>query len=82
MELFTERLRLAELTMEELENIHQLHANPIIDQYNTLGIPSGIEVTKELVDEWLDQQKALPMSFLIMERGRTHGRLTRLFMLF
>src|SRR5688572_5671050 len=60
MELKTERLILRDLLMTDLENIHELHSLPETDQYNTLGIPETIEITKQLVSEWISYRDELP----------------------
>lgn len=60
MELRTERLKLREVSFYDLEAIHQMHSLPVIDQYNTLGIPDCIGTTKQLVLEWMSAQSELP----------------------
>jgi [ribosomal protein S5]-alanine N-acetyltransferase len=65
MELQTKRLKLAELTFADLEDIHKLHCLPEVDEYNTLGIPSTIHTTAILLNEWLDQQQLTPRSSYI-----------------
>lgn len=47
--LETGRLRIKETSWEDLDNIHQLHLHPEVDQYNTLGIPKNKEVTRNVV---------------------------------
>jgi ribosomal-protein-alanine N-acetyltransferase len=60
MEFKTERLKLRELLLTDLENIHALHSLPETDQFNTLGIPETIEITKQLISDWLTLQDELP----------------------
>src|ERR1035437_3988145 len=60
MELNTERLQLRELLLTDVEKIHELHSLSETDEFNTLGIPESIEVTKQLVSEWLASQNELP----------------------
>jgi RimJ/RimL family protein N-acetyltransferase len=60
MELKTERLKLRKLSLTDLEKVHELHSLPETDKYNTLGIPETIEVTKQIVSEWLTSQNELP----------------------
>ena len=60
MELQTKRLKLVELIFADLENIHQLHSLPETDKYNTLGIPATIQETENILNEWLNLQKAIP----------------------
>ncbi|MEO5943597.1 MAG: GNAT family protein [Ferruginibacter sp.] len=60
MELRTERLLIKDLSMDYLDEIHQLHSFPEIDEFNTLGIPETIEATKNLILDWLEKQGAQP----------------------
>ena len=60
MKLKTERLKLEELSLGDLDDIHQLHLLPETDEFNTLGIPENIETTKQLVFEWIKQQQNVP----------------------
>ena len=65
MKLQTERLKLLELSRAELEEIHQLHLLPAVDEFNTLGIPETLNITSALVTDWLSQQRARPrMSYI------------------
>jgi RimJ/RimL family protein N-acetyltransferase len=47
--LSTERLLLIEITIDDLEEIHQLESIPEVDEYNTLGIPETIQDTEKLI---------------------------------
>jgi [ribosomal protein S5]-alanine N-acetyltransferase len=70
MQLQTERLKLQELFLTDLDAIHELHSLPKIDQYNTLGIPDSINTTEILLVGWLEQQKAVPrMSYIFCIRS-------------
>ena len=60
MELHTERLILKELTLADLNEVHQLHSFPEVDEFNTLGIPGSVETTEGILKDWLDQQKVTP----------------------
>ena len=60
MELYTERLAMHELSFNDLSDIHQLHSLKETDEFNTLGIPDSIQTTENLLNEWLEQQKASP----------------------
>jgi [ribosomal protein S5]-alanine N-acetyltransferase len=60
MELQTERLEIKELSLTDLEEIHQLHSLPETDEFNTLGIPATIQTTEFLLIEWIGQQNAIP----------------------
>lgn len=57
MELESERLKLQEVTWDDLENIHHLYSFPEVDEYNTLGIPKNVEETKEIIRPMIDAQK-------------------------
>lgn len=58
MELESEKLKLKEVTWDDIENIHKLYSFPEVDEYNTLGIPRGIEETRENVRPLIQAQKA------------------------
>ncbi len=60
MELTTERLVMHELSVKDLSDIHQLHSLKETDEFNTLGIPNSIQSTENLLNEWIEQQKATP----------------------
>lgn len=57
IELETKRLRIRELSMEDLDKIHDLHSLPEIDEFNTLGIPTSKNVTNLLLTDWLGYQE-------------------------
>ncbi len=58
MNISSHRLLLREITWDDLENIHSLHSYPEVDEYNTLGIPESIDVTREVIKPAIeDQQK-------------------------
>jgi [ribosomal protein S5]-alanine N-acetyltransferase len=60
MELQTERLAIKELSLTDLEDIHQLHSLPETDEFNTLGIPASIQTTESLLAEWIGHQNVIP----------------------
>jgi RimJ/RimL family protein N-acetyltransferase len=60
MELQTERLLLQELSLADLDNVHQLHSLPEVDAFNTLGIPETIQTTETLLNGWMEQQQVNP----------------------
>jgi len=53
MQLETTRLILKEISILDIDNIHELHSSPETDEYNTLGIPQSLIETGVLVQEWL-----------------------------
>lgn len=54
MEITTSRLILFEVTWGDLEDIHRIHSIPEVDEFNTLGIPNNIEVTRENIQPVID----------------------------
>ena len=46
MQLQTDRLKMKELSLFLLDDIHQLHLLPQTDEFNTLGIPDTLETTQ------------------------------------
>jgi [ribosomal protein S5]-alanine N-acetyltransferase len=62
MTLTTPRLLLAPVSMDHLPDIHALHSFPEVDRYNTLGIPASMEVTGELLSQWIRQQESDPVA--------------------
>lgn len=55
IEIQSARLVLSPITMMDLEKIHALHSLPVTDQYNTLGIPAGLEETKSIIKDWVEK---------------------------
>jgi ribosomal-protein-alanine N-acetyltransferase len=51
--LYSERLFLNLVKLDDLDEIHELHSLPETDRFNTLGIPLDIEQTKEILLEWI-----------------------------
>ena len=60
MVLQTARLKLREVSLTDIERIHDLHSLPETDKYNTLGIPKSIDETKNLVIDWTNAQYQSP----------------------
>ncbi|MDE5423704.1 GNAT family N-acetyltransferase [Ancylomarina sp. DW003] len=56
MELESERLIFKEITIDDLEIIHQMHLSPEVAEFGTLGIPKDIEETKERVNSMIRVQ--------------------------
>ncbi len=65
MTLQTNRLNLRQLSIRDLDKIHELHSLPETDQFNTLGIPETIQTTERIVNEWLAEQNAIPQAAYI-----------------
>ena len=60
MELYTERMILAEITWDDLEDIHHLHCFPEVDEYNTIGIPANLEETRENIRSFIEARNKQP----------------------
>ncbi|HXS35062.1 MAG TPA: GNAT family protein [Flavipsychrobacter sp.] len=60
MELHTARLNIRDLTFADLDDIHDLHSRPESDEYNTLGIPETIDITRHILNEWITAQNDDP----------------------
>ncbi len=60
--LETERLMLSEISMHDLNNIHQLHSIPAVDEFNTLGIPKSKSETKSLILQLIESGLKKPRS--------------------
>lgn len=56
----TARLRLSEIGTDDLENIHQLHSIPGVDEFNTLGIPKSIDDTEKIIRPWIEGISKIP----------------------
>lgn len=49
MDLLTKRLILRETDWDDLSTIHSLHCEPMVEEYNTIGIPGNPEVTRAII---------------------------------
>ncbi|MFM9946021.1 MAG: GNAT family N-acetyltransferase [Bacteroidia bacterium] len=66
MEIKTERLKLREASLSDLEKVQELNSLPETDKYNTLGIPGSIDQTKELMLPWIDSQRDEPRKKFVL----------------
>lgn len=57
VEILTERTKLRLIEWSDLDSIHELHAAPETDEFNTLGIPKNIEETKNIIESWVAENK-------------------------
>lgn len=57
VKLRTPRLTLRELSLNDLEEVHELHSLPETDEYNTLGIPKNQQETLAILKQWVGFQK-------------------------
>ena len=62
MDLITNRLLLQEISWDDLEQIHELHSVPEVDEFNTIGIPESIDVTKRVIASDIEDQFKNPRS--------------------
>ncbi len=60
MRIETNRLILDEVTWSDLEDIHQIHSFPEVDEFNTLGLPADLEETRRIVKPFIDAQTENP----------------------
>jgi ribosomal-protein-alanine N-acetyltransferase len=58
LELKTDRLIMREVSWNDLEDIFILESSPEVDEYNTLGIPDNVDVTREHLRPFIKDQKA------------------------
>ena len=72
--LETKRLHIREISLADLDNVHQLHSLPETDEYNTLGIPDSLQTTEKLFTEWLMLQKQVPRNsyFFCIDKKDDH----------
>lgn len=74
LEIETERLTLSEITIEDLEIIHQLNSIPEVDEFNTLGIPKTIKDTERFLLPRIEAQNKVPRnSYMWKIRLKTTG---------
>ena len=62
MDLLTERLELTEIAWIDLENIHRLQSDYLVDEFNTVGLPKNIEETKMNIEPYMDARNDNPQS--------------------
>ena len=60
MKITTERLILSEITPSDVLDIYKKNCFPEVAQFNTIGIPTDIEVTRKLLQPFLDDQSKSP----------------------
>ena len=60
MNLESARLRLHEITWDDVEDIHALHSIPAVDEFNTLGLPQRVDDTREFMAPLIADQTCLP----------------------
>ena len=62
MLLQTERLNIRQVSNLYNYNIHKLLSLPETDEFNTLGLPKIIQITIQIVNEWLVEQISIPQT--------------------
>ncbi|MBC7936143.1 MAG: GNAT family N-acetyltransferase [Rhizobacter sp.] len=60
MKYRTQRLLISSISLDYINEVHQLHSLPEVDRFNTLGIPASVDVTKKIMLQWLEIQEADP----------------------
>ncbi len=55
------RLSLRFVLRSDLDSIHHLHSLPETNKYNTLGIPEHMDVTRQIVDQWIEDFNINPI---------------------
>nr|WP_321452599.1 GNAT family N-acetyltransferase [uncultured Carboxylicivirga sp.] len=58
----TERLILSEISLKDLEELHQLNSIPEVDEFNTLGIPETISDTEKHLISIIEGHNKVPRS--------------------
>jgi ribosomal-protein-alanine N-acetyltransferase len=58
MELKTDRLTIREVEWDDLNDIFILESSPEVDEYNTLGIPDSIDVTRDHLRPFIEDRRA------------------------
>lgn len=63
MDIESSRLRLKEVSWDDLEDVHRLHSIPEVDEFNTLGLPKDLAETREVMREFIEGGDAQPRKF-------------------
>jgi [ribosomal protein S5]-alanine N-acetyltransferase len=59
--LTTRRCVLRTVVETDVQQIHELHCSPLVDRYNTMGLPKDLAQTQHLVAEWIEALEAIPL---------------------
>ncbi|NND33438.1 MAG: GNAT family N-acetyltransferase, partial [Saprospiraceae bacterium] len=57
MDLKSKRLVLRETDWDDLSIIHALHCEPLVEEYNTLGIPGNVEMTRAIMAKPIEDRQ-------------------------
>jgi len=57
MEILASRIKLRLINLSDLEDIHSLHSLPETDEFNTLGIPTDIKETNNIIEQWISSNE-------------------------
>ena len=71
--LTTERLHIRDLSIHDLEHVHNLHSLAETDRFNTLGIPETIQTTKKLLAAWLAMKQQAPRTSYVLSITSKEG---------
>ncbi|MGB4847239.1 MAG: GNAT family N-acetyltransferase [Saprospiraceae bacterium] len=68
------RLRLHHIRNDDLESIHHLHSLPETNKFNTLGVPENIDVTKQILNQWIEELNNDPIQAytFVVESKESH----------
>ena len=58
--LSTERLTLRPVAATDLEAVHHILSEPLVDRYNTLGVPASLDDTRAHLDYMVSGNQATP----------------------
>lgn len=58
----TDRLKLREISWDDLEAIHDFNSIPEVDKFNTMGLPESIEETRQIVKTSIEAQNHIDRS--------------------
>ena len=50
----SKRLLLKSISKLDIQQIHKLHSQPMVDRFNTLGIPENLRDTENIIVLWLE----------------------------
>lgn len=77
----TKRLRLRDAVMSDLQAYHELQSLPESQEYNTLGIPENIEVTRSILQTEVDNNNKEDRNYTLAIELRETGEFIGMFAL-
>lgn len=76
LKLHSKRLSLSLVEKSDLKDIHHILSLPIIDKYNTQGVPATEEETWTIIKPWIEENEKKPIqnySFKIIHKEKFLG---------